>query len=299
MSHSGWGLRRRALLSDRAAVLGAVVLLAMAGLCAAAGPIENFLGVSGTETDLLSRFEPASAEHLLGADEAGRDVLARLLRGGQVSLSIGLLGALGASLLGTLVGAAAGYARGWTDTVLMRATDFVIGLPWLPMLVILAALDLGKLGLPEGFVRSGSAGYWRIVAIFTVLGWTGVARLVRASTLALAEQEFVQSARAQGAGTFRILRVHVLPNAMSPVIVATTLAMGRIILAESGLSFLGVGIQPPQTSWGSMLTNAQELIASAPVLAVYPGACILVTVVAINFLGDGLQAAFDPRRLRR
>jgi peptide/nickel transport system permease protein len=167
------------------------------------------------------------------------------------------------------------------------------------MLIILAALDLTKLGLPAAFVRSGGANFWRIVAIFTLLSWTGVARLARAGTIALAERDFVQAARAQGASPWRILRVHILPNAISPVIVATTLAMGRIILAESGLSFLGVGIQPPQTSWGSMLNNALDLIGTAPALAIYPGLMILLTVVAINFLGDGLQAAFDPRNDRR
>ncbi len=290
-----WQLRLRRLRADGPAIGGAFTLLLLVALCTAAPWIEAALGVSGVETDLLSRFDPPSLDHLLGADDAGRDALARLLRGGLTSLSIGLFGALGASVVGTLVGATAGYLRGWVDMVLMRFTDFIIGLPWLPMLIILAALDLTKLGLPEALSRSPAANYWRIVIIFTVLGWTGVARLVRAGTIALADREFVLSARAQGATPWRILRVHILPNAISPVIVATTLAMGRIILAESGLSFLGVGIQPPQTSWGSMLTNAQDMIATAPWLAAYPGVMILITVIAINFLGDGLQAAFDPQ----
>jgi peptide/nickel transport system permease protein len=294
-----WQLRWRRLRADRAALLGAIVLVLLGVLALGAGQFESWLDVSGVETDLLGRFDPPSAAHWLGTDDAGRDVLARLLRGGQISLAIGLLGALGASVVGTLIGATAGYARGWTDTILMRFTDFVIGLPWLPMLIILAALDLTKLGLPAAFVRSGGANFWRIVAIFTLLSWTGVARLARAGTIALAERDFVQAARAQGASPWRILRVHILPNAISPVIVATTLAMGRIILAESGLSFLGVGIQPPQTSWGSMLNNALDLIGTAPALAIYPGLMILLTVVAINFLGDGLQAAFDPRNDRR
>jgi len=294
-----WQLRWRRLRADRAALLGAIVLVLLGVLALGAGQFESWLDVSGVETDLLGRFDPPSAAHWLGTDDAGRDVLARLLRGGQISLAIGLLGALGASVVGTLIGATAGYARGWTDTILMRFTDFVISLPWLPMLIILAALDLTKLGLPAAFVRSGGANFWRIVAIFTLLSWTGVARLARAGTIALAERDFVQAARAQGASPWRILRVHILPNAISPVIVATTLAMGRIILAESGLSFLGVGIQPPQTSWGSMLNNALDLIGTAPALAIYPGLMILLTVVAINFLGDGLQAAFDPRNDRR
>jgi peptide/nickel transport system permease protein len=223
------------------------------------------------------------------------DELARLLRGGQTSLSIGLMGALGASLVGTLIGAISGYFRGRIDMMLMRFTDFVIALPQLPILIILAALDLTKLGFGQEFIRSGSASYWRIVVIVTLLGWTGVARLVRASTLALAGREFVLVARAQGAATWWILFVHIVPNAITPVIVATTIAMGRVILAESGLSCLGVGIQPPATSWGSMLSNAQEFIANVPMPAICPSVLILATVVAINFLGDGLQAAFDPR----
>lgn len=292
---SVWALRWRRLARDKAALLGLAVLVLLVVLCLSSPLFERLLGVSASETDLLSRFDPPQGNHLLGSDDAGRDEFTRLLAGGWVSLSIGLLGALGASFVGTIVGAVAGYARGKTDMVLMRITDGIIALPALPLLIILAALDLSKLGFSQDFIRSGAAGYWRIVVIVTLLSWTGVARLVRASTLALAEREFVLAARAQGASSWWILTVHILPNAVSPVIVATTLAMGRVILAESALSFLGVGIQPPQTSWGSMLTNAQELIGNAPELAIYPGLLILVSVIAINFFGDGLQAAFDPR----
>jgi peptide/nickel transport system permease protein len=292
---SVWRLRWLRLRADRAAWMGGILLVVLLGASFAARPFEAWRGVSGVSADLFSRFDPPSATHWLGADDAGRDELARLLRGGQVSLTIGLMGALGASLVGTLVGAVAGFFRGRVDMVLMRITDGIIALPTLPLLIILAALDLSKLGFSQDFIRSGAAGYWRIVLIVTLLGWTGVARLVRAATLALNEREFVLAARAQGASSWWILRVHILPNALSPVIVATTLAMGRVILTESALSYLGVGIQPPATSWGSMLTNAQELISTAPMLALYPGLLILVTVIAVNFLGDGLQSAFDPR----
>ncbi len=292
---SVWQLRWRRLRRDWPALAGAGVLVALYLACRAAPWLEDWLGVSGVETDLLSRFEPADGQHWLGSDEAGRDELCRLLRGGQVSLSIGFMAALGSSLVGTVIGACAGYFRGKVDMVLMRFTDFVLALPGLPVLIILAAIDLTKLGFSQDFVRSGDAGYWRIVAIVTLLGWTTVARLVRAATLALAEREFVLAARAQEASALRVLWVHVLPNAISPVIVATTLRMGGVLLTESALSFLGVGIQPPATSWGSMLTNAQELIATAPLLAIYPGALVLVSVIAINFFGDGLQSAFDPR----
>ena len=294
-----WSLRLRILATDRVAMLGGIVLLVIAMLCACVQWFEAWAGVSGVETDLLSRFDPPSALHWLGTDEAGRDELMRLLRGGQVSLSIGLMAALGSAIVGIIIGACAGYFRGMVDALLMRFTDFVMSMPSLPLLIILAALDLTKLGFSSEFVRSGDASFWRIVVIFIILGWTGIARLMRASTLALNSSDFVLAARAQGASTFRILSVHIIPNAISPVIVATTLACGRIILVESALSFLGVGIQPPSTSWGSMLNNAQELLVSDPPLAIYPGLFILVTVVAINFFGDGLQKAFNPRDLGR
>ena len=198
-------------------------------------------------------------------------------------------------MIGTVIGGISGYVRGRTDMLLMRFTDFVIAVPHLPILVILAALDLGKLGFGEAFVRSGAAAYWRVLAIVTLFGWTGVARLVRAGTMALAEREFVEAARACGASGWRILFVHIVPNTIAPVIVHATTAMGRVILTESGLSFLGLGIQPPATSWGSMLSDAQTTIGIDPALGVLPGALIFVTVVAMNSLGDGLQAALDPR----
>ena len=293
--NSIWSLRFARLIKDKAAIIGALTLLILIVISYLSPLLTYIVGIDGSTTDLLKRFDPPSAEHWLGNDEAGRDVFFRLLEGGKTSLSIGILGALGCTLIGTLIGASAGYFRGQVDMILMRFTDFMISLPSLPLLIILAAIDLSKLGVPQSFINSGAAGYWRIIIIVTLLGWTGVARLVRASTMSLVEREFVLSARAQGASSVWILWKHILPNAISPVIVATTLAMGRIMLTESGLSFLGVGIQPPLTSWGSMLTNAQEMMVSNPELAIYPGAMIFLTVIAINFLGDGLQSAFDPR----
>ena len=291
MSGPAWARLRQ----DRAAMAGAAVLALLFLVVPFAGVVERWLDVSGIDVDLLSRFAPPSRLHPLGADIAGRDELARLLRGGQASLTIGLLGALGTSMIGVVVGGFSGYVRGRTDMLLMRVTDFVIAIPHLPILVILAALDLGKLGFGEAFVRSGAAAYWRVLVIVTLFGWTGVARLMRAGTMALAEREFVEAARACGASAWRILAVHIVPNAIGPVIVHATSAVGRIILTESGLSFLGLGIQPPATSWGSMLSDAQSTIGTDPLLAVLPGMLIFATVVAVNSLGDGLRAALDPR----
>ena len=282
-------------LRHRLAVLSSVVLLVL-GLSSLSAPlVAMLLGVDASAVDLLNRFAPPSAQHPLGTDELGRDVLVRLLQGGRVSLFVGLSGAIAAALVGTTIGLAAGYLGGRTDAVLMRFTDAVIALPLLPLLVVLAAVDLGKLGLPEDLIRGEGTSLWRILAIVVLVGWTGTARLVRGATLSVRERDFVRAAVAMGAGPVTIMRRHVLPNALSPVIVATTLSIGNVILVESVLSFLGLGIQPPLPSWGNMLTGAQELIWQAPSLALWPGLLIFLTVMAFNFLGDGLQDATDPR----
>jgi peptide/nickel transport system permease protein len=265
--------------------------VAIALACFAAPLARAVLGVDPAAVDLLARLEPPSPAHPLGTDELGRDLLIRLLEGGRISLAVGLLGALLASALGTLIGLIAGYAGGRVDGLLMRLTDAVIALPVLPVLIVAAAIDLGKLGL--------GAGPWltvvKIVIIVALFGWTTVARLVRAACLSLVRRDFVMAARALGAGPFRIMLVHVLPNASTPVIVATTLSIGNIILTESVLSFLGLGIQPPAASWGNMLTGAQDLIFEAPRLALWPGLMIFTTVLAFNLLGDGLRELLDPQ----
>jgi peptide/nickel transport system permease protein len=202
-------------------------------------------------------------------------------------------------VIGTAIGLFAGYYGGRLDALLMRVTDGVIALPLLPLLIVLAAIDFTKLGLPADLATSEEASFWRIVALIALVGWTTVARLVRGAALSLKTREFVLAAEAMGASGRRIMLVHILPNAVSPILVATTLSIGNIILLESVLSFLGLGIQPPMPSWGNMLTNAQELIYTAPMLAVWPGLLIFVTVIAFNFLGDGLQDALDPRAIQR
>jgi len=210
-------------------------------------------------------------------------------------LFVGLVGAVAAALLGTLIGVVAGYLGGRVDALLMRLTDAVIALPLLPLLIVLAAVDLTKLGIPDALANSESASLYRILLIVVLAGWTTVARLVRGATLSVREHDFVRSAIALGARPVRIMWAHVLPNIASPIIVATTLSVGGVILTESVLSFLGLGIQPPLPSWGNMLTNAQELIWQAPQLAIYPGLLIFITVIAFNFVGDALQDALDPR----
>jgi len=285
-------------LRHRPAVVCGLVLIALTLAALAAPAVEGLLGLDATRVDLLARFPAPSLQHPLGTDELGRDLLLRLLYGGRVSLLVGLTAALCATVIGTLVGLLAGYFGGALDAFLMRLADGVIALPLLPLLIVLAAIDLTKLGLPEFIAASEQASLYRIVFLIAIVGWTTVARLVRGATLSLKAQEFVRAADAMGAGTWRIMMVHILPNAVSPIIVATTLSVGNVILLESVLSFLGLGIQPPIPSWGNMLTNAQELIWSAPDLAIYPGLLIFVTVIAFNFLGDGLQDALDPRAVQ-
>ena len=293
-----WRLRWRRFRRHRPAMLSLVVLLLLAAFALAAYPLQAATGVDPYATDLLSRYAPPSAEHWLGTDDAGRDELIRLMVGGQMSLLVGVLATAGGGVIGLLVGIVAGYFGGRTDAALMRLTDGMIALPLLPLLIVLGAVDLTKLGFSREFAQSGAAGFWRIVFIIAIVDWTSIARLVRAATLSVKERDFVRAARASGAGPLYVMATHVLPNVATPIIVAFTLTVGRVILFESVLSFLGFGIVPPTPSWGNMLNNAQELVTTDPALAIYPGVLIFVTVIAVNFLGDGLQHAFDPRSER-
>jgi len=272
-----------------------LLLAAIAALSFAGPPLGTALGIDANAVDLLDRLAAPALSHPLGTDELGRDVLMRLLAGGRVSLIIGIAAALAAAALGTLIGLVAGYLGGWTDRALMRVTDAIIALPLLPLLIVLAALDLGKLGVPPALAHSDDISLLRIVALAVLVGWTTAARLVRGATLVTRNRDFVRAARSLGAGVPHILWTHILPNVLAPLIVATTLSVGDVILLESVLSFLGLGIQPPLASWGTMLSNAQELITSAPLLAVYPGTMIFLTVSAANLLGDALQQRFDRR----
>jgi peptide/nickel transport system permease protein len=288
----------RRFFRHRLAFFSLTFLLLLCLVSVAAPLVEFWLGVDGNLVDLFNAKQRPSLQHPLGTDELGRDLLVRLLYGGQVSLVVGLAAALCAAVIGTLLGLTAGYYGGRLDGLLMRYTDGVISLPLLPLLIILAAIDLNKLGLPQAIVTSESISLYRIVFLIALVGWTTVARLVRGATLSMKTREFVRAAEAMGASTPRIMLVHILPNVVSPIIVATTLSIGGIILLESVLSFLGLGIQPPLPSGGNMLTSAQELIWGSPALAIYPGLLIVLTVIAFNFLGDGLQDALDPRALQ-
>ncbi|MGE5592451.1 MAG: ABC transporter permease [Betaproteobacteria bacterium] len=240
------------------------------------------------DMDLENLFAPPSRSHPFGTDELGHDVFVRIMYGGRISLFVGVAAATSAALLGTAVGLVSGFAGGWVDSVLMRFTDMMLSVPTIPVLLIGAM-----------FLGSGLA---NIIIILAVFGWMPTARLVRGVTLSLREQPFVEAARAAGASPLRILARHMLPNLVPIVIVAATLGVSSAILAESALSYLGLGIQPPTPSWGNMLQRAMDYILGAAGewgqpwwLTVFPGLFILLAVLSVNFMGDGLRDAIDPR----
>ena len=259
---------------------------------------EHLRAADSTRVDLFNRFLGPSGTYILGTDELGRDLMLRLLNGGKVSLSIGLIASIIAGSIGTVLGLTSGYFGGKIDSIIMRFADTIISLPLLPLLIVFTAIDLSKLGIPQTYIDMPFFSTFKIIIIISIVGWPTIARLVRASTLAVREDDFIQVALAQGYGPMRIMLKHILPNVTSPIIVATTLSIGNIILFESVLSFLGLGIQPPVASWGNMLTGAQELIYEDPKLAIWPGTLIFLTVIAFNFLGDSLQRAFRTRSIQ-
>ena len=264
-----------------------LALLALLALGALFAPLADaWLGHDPFTPDLFKRHASASAEHPLGTDELGRDLLLRLLHGARISLAVGIATALAAALLGTIIGLLAAWRGGVLDAVLMRLADGMLALPALPVLVVLAAADTGRIGLPRGEPLSDIL---RIVAILTIFGWIGVARLARAAALSVLARDYVRAARALGAGELRVLTRHVLPNILTPIAVATAFAVAGAILAESTLSFLGLGIAPPAASWGNMLSNAQDLVFSAPWAAVWPGLAILLAVAGCTLVADGLR----------
>lgn len=260
------------------ALISAVVLalfVALVLLAPAIAPYE----FDAIDTKQIRR--PPSAAHLMGTDDLGRDLFTRILYGGRISLAIGVFSALVATLVGLTLGAVAGFYGGWVDNLLMRFTDIVFTIPALPLLILLNSFANSSVPL--------------MVLVIAALSWMGTARAVRALVLSLKEQEFLLAARALGVRDSGMLRRHIIPNTLTPVIVGATLGVGNAIITESSLSFLGLGVTPPTPSWGNMLQDAQSTMSSAPWLTIFPGLAILVTVLCVNFLGDGLRDGLDPR----
>lgn len=238
---------------------------------------------------------PPDRDHLLGTDALGRDLLSRLLHGARISLAVGVLATLLAVAVGTVIGAVAGYAGGRIDALLMRCADLVFAFPTpLLALAIIAAVPEPERAPLLGRLPEPSVGV--VFLVLGVIGWAGIARLVRAEFLRMRGREFAQAARASGAGTARILLRHLLPNAMRPLLVAGTLAIGANILLEAWLSFLGVGARPPLPSWGTMVTEGQEFFLARPWVCVAPGLAILLAALGFNLLGDGIGDLLDPGR---
>jgi peptide/nickel transport system permease protein len=256
--------------------LGMIILLV---LSAAVGPLVAF---DPLYIDIRNKFAPPlTGPHLLGGDELGRDLLARLLVAGRISLTVGLAAMAVSMTIGTLAGAIAGYYGGVVDAVIMRFVDAVLSFPTIFLLLGLAA-----------FVKPNLL---TITLIIGVTAWMEVARIVRSQILSLREREFTLAARAMGATNWHIIARELLPNAMAPIVVAATLNIANAILLESYISFLGYGIQPPVASWGNMLNNAQSYFDTAPWVAIFPGLMITLSVTSFNFVGDGLRDALDPR----
>ena len=286
-----WRDALRRFRRHRLAMIGTTVLLVMV-VAVVAGPLAWRLPVN--EIDFKQKLKGPTWSHPLGTDDLGQDLLARMLYGGRISLAVGVAAMLIAISLGTAIGAASGYMGGAVDHTLMRLTDLFLSIPALPLLLLIVYLfrdALKKAVGPEAGV------FVLIVVVIGGLRWMPVARLVRAQFLSLREKEFVEAARGLGAPPLRQVVRHILPNAMAPVIVAGSLDVAAAIIAESTLSFLGLGFPPDIPTWGRLLFDAKDNLDFAPHWAIFPGTAIFLTVLSINYIGDGLRDALDPRRV--
>ena len=271
------------------ASLWVLIVLSLAVLF---GPLVYGIGIN--DIDFTARLKGPSLEHPLGTDDLGRDLLARMLYGGRISLAVGLAAMLTGIIIGVIVGAIAGISRGWVDAVLMWVTDLFLSLPQLPVLLLLIFFFRDPLKVAFG-PEVGI--FLLIVLVIGGLSWMPVARLVRAQFFSLREKEFVEAARALGASTPRQVYRHILPNALGPVIVAATINIATAIISESTLSFLGLGFPPDIPTWGRILNDARDYLDLAAHWAIFPGMAIFIAVLTINFIGDGLRDALDPRRV--
>ncbi len=268
----------RRLRRHRLALPAAAVVTVLAVVCAAAPLIAPY---GFDAIDLAAIRQPPSIGHWMGTDDLGRDLFTRVLYGGRISILIGVLAAFVGTGVGSLIGSVAGFYGGRTDGVLMRVTDIAYAIPTLPLLIVISSYT--------------NAAAVTMALVIGLLSWMATARVVRAEVLSIRELSYIEAARGLGLSNRRIILRHVLPNTLGPIIVGATLAVGNAIILESSLSFLGLGVQPPTPTWGNMLQDAQATMATNPWLTIFPGLAILITVLAVNFIGDGLRDAFDPR----
>ena len=304
-----WQLAWRRFRKHKMAVIalgGLIIVIAyiwLGGLVFARGtciPIDKY--VTGEAyancNDTSMKLQPPSPEHPFGTDTIGRDILARTIYGGQISLSIGIFAALVEVIVGVFVGAIAGYFGRWVDDVLMRITEAMLIIPQLFLLIVLAKALGGIVPEMNIFGRTLSGSVIVIILVIGFTSWMYLARIVRANVLSLKELDYISASRALGVSDARIIFKHLLPNTIAPIIVSATLGVSGAILSEAYVSFLGVGVQNPTASWGNMLDSAVKYIQTAPWLWFFPGLLILLTVLCINFIGDGLRDALDPRSTR-
>ncbi|HHO76477.1 MAG TPA: ABC transporter permease [Deltaproteobacteria bacterium] len=266
------------ILRDKLAVTGLIIVLSFFMLSLLTPYIAPY---DPNIIDVDNILEPPSSQHLFGTDDLGRDVFTRMLFGAGISLKVGFVAVGIAVLIGVILGAVAGYYGGWIDIIIMRFVDIMLCFP--SFFLILAVIAFME---PSIF---------NIMAVIGLTSWMGITRLVRAEFLTLKERDFVLAEKAMGAGNTRIIFVHILPNAMAPVLVAATLGIASAVLVESALSFLGIGVQPPTPSWGNILTQGQSVLGIAWWLSFFPGMAILITVLGYNLLGEGIRDAIDPR----
>jgi peptide/nickel transport system permease protein len=282
------GLAWKYFIRHKLALTGAIVVVLLVLGCIIYPEVSPF---EIEKSSLRIRYQPPSSEHIFGTDDLGRDMLTRLFFGGRISLAIGLLSMLIAVTIGVTVGAIAGFYGGTLDNILMRLTDLMLTIPRLFLLIIMSVI---LRGIDWPYLQE-AGGIAAITIVIGILSWMRIARLVRGAFLSLREKEFVEAARSLGLSNARIIIRHILPNAMSPVIVAATLGVAGAIISESGLSYLGFGVQPPVPTWGNMLRNAQdEMMRGNMWMAIFPGLMIFITVLSINYMGDGLRDALDP-----
>jgi peptide/nickel transport system permease protein len=285
-----WGDAWRRFRRHHLAMAAAIILVLMVVICVA-GP--TLYTESPRRINFAQALLSPSASHWMGTDDLGRDMLARIMLGGRISLAVGIAAMLVAMSLGTLIGATAGYWGGQIDNILMRITDLFLALPVVPLLLLLIFLFRDRL---RQIMGPEMGIFWLIIFVIGILNWMTVARLVRGSFLSLKEREFVEAATSIGVSRLSIMFRHILPNTMGPIIVAATLSVGSAIITESVLSFLGLGFPPDTPTWGRLLYDGQNYLEIAPWMVLFPGFFIFLTVLSINFIGDGLRDALDPRQ---
>jgi peptide/nickel transport system permease protein len=287
----------RRFLRHRMAVTGLIILTGIV-LFVTLGAL-FFTEDQANKTALTAKYTPPNSQYLLGTDRLGRDIMARVIYGGQISLMIGISAVAISITIGTLVGLVSGYFGGWIDAILMRLVEALLAIPTLVLLIVIQPALIKNAQVSMNiFGRNLSVTVLAIVVIIGVFSWLGLSRIVRSMVLSLKEQEFVTAARMVGASDFRIIITHILPNCIAPIVVAATLGVGGAIVTETALGFLGFGVQEPTATWGNILSGARQFVDKYPWIWGAPGLLITLTVLSINFIGDGLRDALDPRSQR-